>query len=134
MRRRLPGPALLLAVAAGGALGAVLRWLAVGAVPPDGAPWATLAVNVLGSAALAALALVVDPRRRPVLAAALGPGLLGGFTTFSAYADQGRALAADGHPGQSLGHLLATVAACLVAVHVVRRTTTPPPATDGVER
>ncbi|MBK1662007.1 fluoride efflux transporter FluC [Paracraurococcus ruber] len=77
-------PALLL-VAGGGAVGSVLRYalstwaiLAVG----TGFPWGTLAVNVIGSAAIGVLGgLGVDGGWRLLLVT----GLLGGFTTFSAF-------------------------------------------------
>ena len=49
-----------------------------------------------------------------MLAAALGPGLLGGYTTFSAYAEQGRRLLAADEPGVALGYLLGTLLACLL--------------------
>lgn len=109
------------AVAAGGAAGAVLRW-AVGVAVPDGGalPWATLAVNVLGAFLLGLLAGSALVRRRPVLGAALGPGLLGGFTTFSAYAAQSRALVADGRVAVAAAYVVGTAAGCLVAVAVAR--------------
>ncbi|UMG91061.1 CrcB family protein [Nocardioides sp. TF02-7] len=90
-------PRLLLAVAAGGAAGAVLRHLA-GEAAPDGTgfPWTTFAVNVAGSALLAALSLLRPVRRSATWAAGLGPGLLGGFTTLSATSEQARRLLADG--------------------------------------
>ncbi len=126
--------AALAAVAAGGALGAVLRWAATYAAP-DGAgfPWTTLAINVAGSLALGLLPAVDAIRRRHLLTLALGPGLLGGFTTFSAYAEHGRDLLGDGRPGPALGYLLGTLAACLVAVHVGRRLTTGPASDDEVD-
>ena len=62
---------------------------------------------------LPALAVV---RRRALLALALGPGVLGGFTTLSAYAEQGRGLLADGRTALAAAYLLGTLAACLVAV------------------
>ncbi len=124
----------LAAVAAGGALGAVLRWAATYAVPDgSGFPWTTLAINVVGSLALALLPAVVAIRRRQLLSLALGPGVLGGFTTFSAYAEQGRGLLGDGPPVVALAYLLGTVAACLVAVHVGRRLTSGPAADDEVD-
>ncbi len=140
--RRAPGvvtrsplrAAALAAVAAGGALGAVLRWAATYAVPDgSGFPWTTFAINVAGSLALALLPAAAVIRRRHLLTLALGPGLLGGFTTFSAYAGQGRGLLGDGRPGPALAYLLGTVAACLVAVHVGRRLTTGPVADDEVD-
>jgi CrcB protein len=78
-------PAALLLVAAGGALGAVLRYtvsLAGFALLGTAFPWGTLAVNILGSFAIGALAgQGVDGDARLLLV----PGLLGGFTTFSAF-------------------------------------------------
>jgi CrcB protein len=81
----------LLLVAAGGATGAVLRYLlgvqALRALGP-GWPYGTMAANVLGGFAMGALAGVLalkggaDQERWRLL---LGVGLLGGFTTFSAY-------------------------------------------------
>jgi CrcB protein len=122
---------LLLAVAAGGAAGAVLRFL-LGEVAPDGAgfPWATFAINVVGSALLAALELLPLARWSAAWAAALGPGVLGGFTTFSATSEQGRSLLAAGHTVLAGGYLLGTLAACLVAVTVVGRFAPPLPRED----
>ncbi|HYF08284.1 MAG TPA: CrcB family protein, partial [Acetobacteraceae bacterium] len=75
----------ILIVAAGGALGSVLRHLvAVFALGWFGAgfPWGTLAVNVIGSAAIGALAATsIEGQARLFLVT----GLLGGFTTFSAF-------------------------------------------------
>ena len=51
----------------------------------------------------------------------LGPGVLGGYTTLSTYAEQGRALLADGRAGLAAAYLLGTLAACLVAVTVAGR-------------
>ena len=113
-------PRLLLAVGAGGAVGAVARYGAAEAVADGtGFPWTTFAINVVGSALLAALLLLPLARRSPLWAAALGPGVLGGFTTFSATSEQGRALLADGRPALALAYLAGTLAACLVAVNVI---------------
>jgi CrcB protein len=110
------------AVALGGSLGAVLRWY-LGDIVPDGAgfPWTTFVINVSGSAALAALPLSVAVRHQPVLAAALGPGLLGGYTTLSAYSEETRVLLADGQTATALLYLAGTFAACFVAVVLVSR-------------
>jgi fluoride exporter len=126
-----PAPRLLLAVAAGGAVGAVLRWGA-GELEPDGSgfPWTTLAINVVGSALLAGLELLPLARGSAVWAAGLGPGLLGGFTTFSTTSEQGRALLADGRTALAATYLLGTLAACMVAVVVVGRFSPPLPDED----
>ena len=81
---------LILAVAAGGALGAVGRYLVmvqVGHWLGSGFPFATLAVNVVGSFLLGLLievsALAWSPA--PELRALLVVGVLGAFTTFSTF-------------------------------------------------
>jgi CrcB protein len=110
-------------VAVGGAVGALARW-AVGQAFPTRAeafPWATFAVNVIGCALLAAVALAPFVRRRPVVVALLGPGVLGGFTTLSTYSDETRALLAGGDPGTAAAYVLGTLVACLAAVAAVDR-------------
>jgi CrcB protein len=119
----------LTAVAAGGAVGAVARWSLTEAVP-DGAgfPWTTFAINVLGAGLLALLPAIAE-RRHPLLALVLGPGVLGGFTTFSLYAEQARALVADGSVLLAAAYAVGTLLACLLAVHgataLVRRRNEP---------
>ena len=105
------------AVAAGGAAGAVLRW-ALGELVPDGAgfPWTTFAINVSGCFLLAAVLGLEAVRRRPVLLAGLGPGVLGGYTTLSALAEQSRALLAAGHPATALAYLAGSALVGVVAV------------------
>lgn len=80
----------ILAVGAGGAIGASARYLltqAVMRVAPGGFPYGTLLVNVLGSMTLGLLAGVFALRFSPShpLPAFLVTGILGGFTTFSAF-------------------------------------------------
>ena len=74
-----------LLVALGGALGSVMRYLvSVASIEAFGTafPWGTLAVNVIGSAAIGLCgALGVSGEWRLLLVT----GLLGGFTTFSAF-------------------------------------------------
>lgn len=119
-------PRSLGAVGVGGALGAVLRWW-LGEILPDGGgfPWTTFAINVFGSFALALLPAFAAVRARPLLVLALGPGLTGGFTTLSGYAEGGRALLAAGDGPLALAYLLGTLAACLLAVAVASRWSTP---------
>jgi len=84
----MPAGRAWLAVAAGGLIGAELRYGLGLAFPdlPGAVPWATLLINVGGSFALAALTTIwiARPQTAFWLRAGLGPGLLGSFTTFSA--------------------------------------------------
>lgn len=107
----------LVAVALGGAAGAALRWTLGEVVPDgDGFPWTTLSINVAGAFLLALLPAVRVLRRRREVTLALGPGLLGGFTTLSAYADQSRALAAGGQVLLAGGYVSLTAVGCVLAV------------------
>lgn len=113
-------------VAVGGALGAVLRELLTLAVPDSstGFPWTVFAINVVGCCALATLPAVTAVLDHPLLPPLLGPGLLGGFTTLSTYAEQARALAAAGRTVLAGTYVLGTLAACLVAAVLGERLTT----------
>jgi CrcB protein len=74
-----------LLVGIGGAAGSILRYLvsvAAHSALGAGFPWGTLAVNALGSAAIGALASLGLGHNQWLL---LVTGLLGGFTTFSAF-------------------------------------------------
>ena len=126
MSHPAPSPPAVAAVAVGGAVGAVARWAAGEAFPTraDAFPWATFAVNVVGCALLGALALAPFVRRRPLVVALLGPGVLGGFTTLSTYSAQARDLVADGAAGLATLYVTGTLAACLVAVAVADRFST----------
>ena len=109
-------------MAFGAAVGALLRW-ALGDAMPDGSgfPWTTFTINVSGSLVLAVLPVFEVVRRHQALAAGLGPGLLGGYTTLSAYSEQTRALLDDGRTTTALLYLLGTLGACLVAVALASR-------------
>jgi CrcB protein len=117
---------LLLAVALGGGVGGLLRWTLGEAAPTaDGFPWPTFGINVAGAFLLALLPAVDAVRERRALAVALGPGVLGGFTTFSAYAEETRALLADARPGPATAYLFGTLVACAAAVLLAHRLSTP---------
>lgn len=118
---RGPAPAAVAAVAAGGALGCVLRAVVGEAFPagPADFPWGIFVVNLVGAAALAALPALGAVRRSSVLAAGLGPGLLGGFTTLSAVSDQTRALLAADETVTAAAYVGGSLAVGLLAVHLV---------------
>ena len=79
----------LLQVAIGGALGAMARYLtSMGAMRlmGPGFPWGTLAVNVVGSFLMGVLVVALAHKDDSLRHAPfLMTGLLGGFTTFSAF-------------------------------------------------
>lgn len=111
---------ILAAVAVGGALGSLARWGVSAALTPRPGtfPWATFGINVTGSLLLGALivlaAEVWPPSRyaRPFLAV----GVLGGYTTFSAYMLDTRSLLVTGHPVLAASYLFGSLAAGLMAV------------------
>jgi len=76
-----------LSVAAGGAVGAWLRFVAGRLIGANPFPYATLTVNVLGSLAMGLLAgwLARHGESGEPWRLLLGVGVLGGFTTFSAF-------------------------------------------------
>lgn len=109
----------LAVVAAGGALGSLARYAVGVALPhePGGFPWATLVVNVVGSFLLGVLTVLVLSTwsRRPLAQPFLGVGVLGGFTTFSAYSLELRDLLAADRPVLALLYAALTLAAGLGA-------------------
>jgi CrcB protein len=103
-----------LAVAAGGALGAVSRyWLMlwVAALGATRYPWGTLLVNVLGSCAIGVLYVLITEKLLLTehWRALLVVGYLGAFTTFSTFSldallllQEGRLLPAAAYVGGSV--------------------------------
>ena len=79
----------LLSVALGGALAASLRYLtnvSVMRLAGPGFPYGTIVANILGSFLMGVLVVVLARRGGMGYAPFLMTGLLGGFTTFSAFA------------------------------------------------
>ena len=114
------------AVAAGGLLGTELRYV-LGLLFPDrpgDLPWATLGINILGSFVLAALTTIwiARPRTAFWLRAAIGPGVLGSFTTFSAVVFSVDQLTRAGLPGLGLLYLGLSVLLGLAAAAAGWRT------------
>lgn len=110
----------LLLVALGGACGAVLRYGVQLVAAPASWPWGTLLVNAGGSLAVGALlgafagAAWFEGAWRPFLLA----GVLGAFTTFSAFSAQALDLWQRGHWAACLAYVGASVFACLAAVYL----------------
>lgn len=95
----------LFAVASGGAIGASLRYLAGVAVMRvighTGFPVAILAVNVIGSFLMGVFVVVAAQRGLTHMAPFVMTGLLGGFTTFSAFSLEAVTLYERGDLGQA---------------------------------
>ena len=110
------------AAALGGALGALARWGVAEALPHDpGAwPWATLLVNLVGCLVLGLLIGRVLERSPgpPWLRPFLATGVLGGFTTYSAFAVETVQLTEAGRVGAAAGYVLASVAGGVLATAV----------------
>ena len=106
----------LIPVALGGALGSVARFLTVTAAAriAPGWPMGTLAVNVLGSFAMGVLFVVLAQRSQ--LSPLLMTGILGGFTTFSAFSLDALKLWQAGQPVQAAVYVAASVGLSLFAV------------------
>lgn len=111
----------LAVVAAGGAVGALARLGIESASPDSLLPWPTLAINVVGAFLLGLLPALAAVRRSRRVATALGPGLLGGFTTVSAWAGGVRELADTGRVTLAGLYLAVTLAAGLAAAAAGRR-------------
>ena len=114
-------------VALGGGAGAVLRyqlgrgmtqWLGVATVTAF--PWATLAVNVIGSLAMGLLAgwLARHGSGSETWRLLLGVGLLGGFSTFSAFSLELMLLIERGQAANALTYAAVSVFAGLSALYL----------------
>ncbi|NDV02247.1 fluoride efflux transporter CrcB [Pseudoroseicyclus tamaricis] len=114
-------------VALGGALGASLRYLAgLGTLrlAGPGFPWGTLAVNILGSFAMGTLIVILAHLSATRFAPLLMTGLLGGFTTFSAFSLDAITLFERGQPGTAAlyvtASLVLSVGACAAGLLLAR--------------
>ena len=110
-----------IAVAVGGALGAIARYAVstwIFQVSSHKFPYATLTVNVLGSFVMGILFVVIIERSAlPVEMRSLWMiGFLGAFTTFSTFSLDALGLWQNGHLFMALLYVLATVVLCLLAI------------------
>jgi CrcB protein len=127
---RMTPPSTLVAssyVAVGGGIGAVLRyqmgrgmthWLGVPVVTTF--PWATLAVNVIGSLAMGLLAGILARYGQggEQWRLFIGVGVLGGFTTFSSFSLEMMLLIERGQAAQGIVYALVSVLAGLTALYI----------------
>jgi CrcB protein len=124
-------PAVLVAIALGGALGTVARFLLDTTFTNSAThfPTTTLLINLSGSLLIGLLVPLVDnfePRGAALGRPFLVVGLLGGWTTYSTLAVDAVVLAKDGHAGTGILSLVATLVGGLALVvlgHAISRRT-----------
>ncbi len=106
-------------VALGGAVGAAARYGIVQWMSTRWGmafPWGTLAVNVTGSLAIGFLAALLSTRTAdPTLRLVLITGLLGGYTTFSAFSFETLALISAGRWAAATAYIAGSVLLGLLA-------------------
>ena len=104
------------AVAGGAAVGALARWAAGLWLNPlwGGFPLGTLAVNCLGGGLIGVTLLVFARQPDDLLRALLVTGVLGGFTTFSAFSAESLGLLQRGAWALALLHSAAHLLGALV--------------------
>jgi len=124
----VPGQLLerTLVVGTGGFLGAAARYLLGGLVYrwlPATFPWATFLINVTGCFGIGFLAVLAEERMLlgPAARLFLMVGILGGYTTFSTFAQEGLSLFEDGRSGVALAYMLGSVVTGLLAVYAGTR-------------
>ena len=112
----------LIWVALGGAIGSALRYLtnlAALRLLGVGFPWGTAAVNVVGSFAMGLLAvLLLERTGNSRFASFLLTGVLGGFTTFSAFSLDAVRLVEQGHMDSAVYYIAGSVALSLAALMI----------------
>ena len=125
----MPAPSFLAAslyVALGGGLGAWLRYASGVAMfrslgPATQFPWATLSVNLLGSLAMGLLAGWLARHGSgagETWRLLVGVGLLGGFTTFSAFSLEMMLLIERGQAGTAFVYAAISVLAAVTALYI----------------
>ena len=100
---------LIIAVAVASGLGGLARYEISNHFHGDALPWATVAINVVGSFLLGVLVVLPAAWLSEQSREALGVGLLGGFTTFSTFSVQAFLDLEAGEPGRALVYVAASV-------------------------
>lgn len=106
-------------VAVGGALGATARYatgLWAARLLGKGFPWGTLIVNVAGSFLMGVLIVLMAHSSANRFAPLLLTGILGGFTTFSAFSLDAVTLYERGQLGLAAAYVLGSVVTSLAAL------------------
>ena len=117
---------VLLAVALGGAFGSMARYGADTFIERRSFsifPWSTFTINATGCLLIGVvIAALVDRHHTPAwVRAGLVMGVLGGFTTFSTFAQEGLSLFEEGRSEVALVYLLGSVVTGVVAVYAGTR-------------
>ena len=100
-------------VALGGGIGAALRYLTSEWISNEGFPYATLAVNLVGSFLMGALAIALAEQGiSKDLALLFGTGLLGGLTTMSAFSVETIRLIEEQQTGIAASYVGLTMVLC----------------------
>lgn len=108
----------LISVALGGAIGAALRFLIGSALLREGFPVAILTVNVLGSLFMGLAVVVLGRAGLAQWQPFLLTGVLGGFTTFSAFSLETLTLIERGAIGHAAIYVSLSVGLSLVALTI----------------
>lgn len=114
----------IIAIAFGGALGAVLRFLVSSGIYQwlgRGFPYGTLAVNVLGSFLIGLLTEVLILQKVAIsleYRSAILIGLFGSFTTFSTFSLETVVLIEQGNLNKAFLNVLISVSLCIFAVWI----------------
>lgn len=111
----------VLQVALGGAIGASCRYLTnVGmkTLLGVGFPWGTLTVNIVGSFLMGALVVVLERKGGNHIVPFVMTGVLGGFTTFSAFSLDAVFLMEEGRTEIALVYMAASVLISVAALVV----------------
>ncbi|MGF6862229.1 CrcB protein [Rhodobacteraceae bacterium MBR-64] len=109
----------LIQVAIGGAIGAIARYMTnIGLLRliGPGFPWGTLTVNVAGSFLMGLAWVLLDVRGAMRFAPLVMTGVLGGFTTFSAFSLDAVTMVERGQAGLGLIYVAVSVAASIGAL------------------